>query len=74
MSNSGPIPYELPAGTHLICSCGQTSNAPFCNGAHMGSDWSPRVIEVSEPATVQLCGCASSANAPFCDGSHSRLL
>ena len=38
-----PIPVQLEAGkTYAWCSCGNSSNQPFCDGSHKGSSFVPK--------------------------------
>ncbi len=79
MSESPEIPQKEPygialeAGTYFWCSCGKSKNQPWCDGAHKGSSFAPKKLEVAEAKTVYLCGCKHAAKAPFCDGSHKNL-
>ncbi len=68
-----PVVMELEPGSYYWCSCGQSANQPFCNGAHQGSGFTPLKFEITEKQRVALCNCKHTANAPFCDGSHARL-
>ncbi|QSJ20529.1 CDGSH iron-sulfur domain-containing protein [Nostoc sp. UHCC 0702] len=68
-----PIVMELETGTYLWCSCGYSSNQPFCNGAHKGTEFKPIKFEITEKKPVALCQCKYTNNAPFCDGYHKNL-
>jgi CDGSH-type Zn-finger protein len=68
-----PVVMELDAGSYYWCSCGQSSNQPFCNGAHKGTDFVPLKFDLEEKKTVALCNCKYTQNSPFCDGSHTKL-
>lgn len=68
-----PVVMELEPGTYHWCSCGLSSNQPFCNGAHKGTPFTPLAFEVTEKKQVALCLCKNSGNSPFCDGSHKNL-
>ena len=70
---NGPYFKELEAGTYYWCSCGKSSNQPFCDGSHKGTSFEPQPFTLDEPKKVYLCGCKHSANKPYCDGSHSKL-
>ncbi|MEL6674211.1 MAG: CDGSH iron-sulfur domain-containing protein [Bacteroidota bacterium] len=73
IAQKAPYALELEAGTYYWCSCGKSSNQPFCDGAHKGSSFTPVKTEITETKKVYLCGCKHSANAPFCDGVHKNL-
>jgi CDGSH iron-sulfur domain-containing protein 3 len=68
-----PSVLDLQPGTYYWCSCGQSANQPFCNGAHKGTEFTPLAFEVTEAMKVALCDCKQTATQPFCDGAHSRL-
>ena len=68
-----PAVLELDAGTYYWCSCGQSKNQPFCDGAHQGTDFTPEKVVLEEPQKVALCLCRHSKNGAFCDGSHTQL-
>jgi len=34
-----PLVVSLQPGRHAICQCGQTGNAPFCDGTHLDEKW-----------------------------------
>ena len=68
-----PAVMDLEAGTYYWCSCGQSSNQPFCNGSHKGTDFTPIAFTLDEKKTVALCNCKVTGNQPFCDGSHAKL-
>ncbi len=69
------MPYlvdEQP-GKKAWCSCGLSTNQPYCDGSHKGSGFVPKIEEITEEKKVAWCGCKHSANGAFCDGSHSKL-
>jgi len=69
-----PKPVELEAGkVYAWCSCGLSTNQPFCDGSHSGSDFTPKVFTAEETKTAYLCQCKQTDNPGFCDGSHSKL-
>ena len=39
-----PIRMEMEPGTYYWCSCGKSSNQPFCDGSHKGSSFSPMAV------------------------------
>ena len=69
-----PLPVELEAGkTYAWCSCGESTNQPFCDGSHKGSTFSPKVFVAEETKTAYLCNCKQTSKPAFCDGSHKNL-
>ncbi|MBT6163901.1 MAG: CDGSH iron-sulfur domain-containing protein [Crocinitomicaceae bacterium] len=69
----GPDIKTLTSGTtYAWCSCGQSDNQPWCNGAHRGSEKQPVVFKAESEKPVALCSCKKTKNPPFCDGSHAR--
>ena len=73
IADKKPIVMELEPGTYHWCSCGRSSNQPFCNGSHKGTDFVPLSFEMTEKQKVALCACKHTQKAPFCDGSHAKL-
>ncbi len=68
-----PSVQTLEAGTYYWCSCGRSSNQPFCDGSHQGTDFTPLEFMLEETKQVALCQCKQTRTPPFCDGSHSKL-
>jgi methylamine---glutamate N-methyltransferase subunit C len=68
-----PIKVELEPGEHHWCSCGRSSNQPWCDGSHKGTRFTPLAFTVDEAAEAHLCLCKATKNPPYCDGSHARL-
>ena len=73
IAQKSPFALELEAGTYYWCSCGQSSNQPFCDGSHKGGEFTPVKTVLEEAKKVYLCGCKHTSNAPFCDGKHNKL-
>lgn len=73
IADKKPVVMELDAGDYWWCSCGQSSNQPFCDGAHKGTEFTPLKFTIDEKKPVALCQCKYTENNPFCDGSHSNL-
>ena len=73
-AQTAPYPVEVEAGkTYFWCSCGESSNQPFCDGSHKGSDFVPMKYTAEKDGKAFFCGCKHTSNAPLCDGSHSKL-
>lgn len=68
-----PFECELEPKTYWWCSCGHSTNLPYCDGSHQGTDFKPVRVEVAEKKKVWLCGCGKTGGQPFCDGSHLKL-
>ncbi len=68
-----PIVKEEKAGTYYWCSCGNSSNQPFCDGSHKGTEFTPRKVEINEDKKVAWCACKNSGNGEFCDRTHKTL-
>jgi len=73
IASKKPAILELEAGTYYWCSCGKSSNQPFCDGTHKGSTFNPIKFEINAKNKVALCNCKHSKKAPFCDGAHANL-
>ncbi len=74
IAGKAPIAIELEKGkTYAWCSCGDSKNQPFCDGAHSGSEFTPKVFVAEESKTAYMCACKSTSNPGFCDGSHASL-
>jgi CDGSH-type Zn-finger protein len=69
-----PQMVQLEVGkTYAWCACGKSSNQPFCDGSHQGSNFSPSIFTVDESKTTALCMCKQTKKPPYCDGSHMSL-
>lgn len=68
-----PFVMEVEPGNYAWCSCGKSTNQPYCDGSHKGSSFSPIIEVVEEKKVVAWCGCKNSSKGGFCDGSHSQL-
>ena len=68
-----PYGLQLERGTYWWCACGRSSNQPFCDGSHKGTEFSPVKTEIESSRKVWLCGCKHTKGPPFCDGSHNDL-
>ena len=59
--------------TYAWCSCGKSENQPWCNGAHVGTEFTPHIFTAEETKPAAICGCKQTKNPPYCDGSHASL-
>ena len=72
IAQKAPYPVEVEAGkSYFWCSCGQSSNQPFCDGSHQGTSILPEKFTATESKKVYFCGCKKTAKSPLCDGSHN---
>ncbi|MGE4157925.1 MAG: CDGSH iron-sulfur domain-containing protein [Planctomycetota bacterium] len=69
---SRPWVGEIPAGSHALCTCGNTQKAPYCDGAHRGSGKVPVKLTLEAAQKMAVCACGKTSASPRCDGSHSR--
>ena len=73
---AGKVPkmVELKQGEkYAWCSCGQSSNQPWCDGSHKVTSFTPTVFTVGETKKAAMCMCKQTKNPPYCDGSHMSL-
>lgn len=73
IAGTKPIVVELKAGKYAFCTCGESTNQPFCDGSHAGSEFRPQMFEMAEEKTVAMCACKRTGGSPYCDGSHAKL-
>ncbi len=72
-ADNKPAMIELEAGKNYAwCACGKSSNQPWCDGSHKGSEFSPKIFKVDENKKAAVCMCKMTSNPPFCDGSHAN--
>jgi len=68
-----PAQVNLGPGKYFWCACGKSSNQPFCNGSHRGSEFTPVLFQIEEKQEAWLCQCKQTKNPPYCDGTHKTL-
>jgi len=74
IASKAPMPVVVEAGkTVYWCSCGKSSEQPFCDGSHKGGEFSPIAYTPETTGTVYFCGCKHSKKGALCDGSHKTL-
>lgn len=49
-----PTNLTLEAGTHWLCTCGQSKNSPYCDGSHQGTAFQPLALELTTPKRVEI--------------------
>ena len=67
------IKLETEPGRYYWCSCGLSTNQPFCNGAHAGTGFEPLPVVITEKQLVKWCSCKYTRTPPFCDNTHREL-
>lgn len=74
---AGTVPQmmDLEEGKkYAWCSCGHSSNQPWCNGAHKeATSFTPEVFVAEQTKKGAMCMCKLTKNPPYCDGSHKSL-
>jgi len=74
VADNKPVKVSLSKGQEYhFCTCGKSKSQPFCDGSHVGTSFTPRVIVSEEDGDAYLCACKHTANTPFCDGSHKQF-
>ena len=69
-----PIPVQLRAGEEKHwCACGQSKNQPFCDGSHVGTEFTPVSFSPAADAEAFLCACKRTGTPPYCDGTHAQI-
>jgi CDGSH iron-sulfur domain-containing protein 3 len=72
MYTNRPIPTQANEGTKHYCTCGLSTNKPYCTGAHTGTGKSPVAETLSKSKMMFACDCGKSNTMPYCDGAHSK--
>ena len=52
IADKKPMNVQLEPGDHYWCSCGKSSNQPFCDGSHRGTDFTPVKFTIDEEGNV----------------------
>ena len=73
IADTKPAVLDMAAGTYWYCTCGGSTNQPFCDGAHKGTEFKPEKVELAEDCKMAFCQCKRTGNQPQCDGSHRNL-
>ncbi|MBT8044414.1 MAG: CDGSH iron-sulfur domain-containing protein [Verrucomicrobiae bacterium] len=58
---------------YFFCTCGKSTNQPFCDGKHAGTKFTPLAFTADADGDAYLCQCKQSGRLPFCDGNHKKL-
>jgi CDGSH-type Zn-finger protein len=74
IADNKPVKVNLSKGQEYhFCTCGQSKSQPFCDGSHVGTSFTPKVIVSDKEQEAYLCACKHTRNTPFCDGSHKQF-
>ena len=74
IADNKPVKVNLSKGQEYhFCTCGRSKSQPFCDGTHVGTTFTPKVIVSDEDSESYLCACKHSANRPYCDGTHKQF-
>ena len=74
IADNKPAKIYLNKGQEYhFCTCGRSKSQPSCDGSHVGTDFTPKVIVAEQDGEQFLCACKQSKNLPFCDGSHTHI-
>ena len=74
VAQKAPYGVDVEAGRkYFWCACGKSSNQPFCDGSHEGTEFLPVKFEATESKKVFFCGCKHTGTPVMCDGTHNGL-
>ena len=74
IADNKPAIINLVKGQEYhFCTCGKSKSQPLCDGAHVGTTFTPRVIVSDKDEVAYLCACKHTRNTPFCDGTHTQF-
>ena len=74
IANNRPIAVDLVKDEdYYFCTCGRSNKQPFCDGSHVGTDFTPKAFSADTTGEAYLCQCKHSANLPYCDGTHKQF-
>jgi glutamate synthase domain-containing protein 2/CDGSH-type Zn-finger protein len=74
VADNKPVRVNLKKGhEYHFCTCGRSHSQPFCDGSHVATAFTPKVIVADGDQEAFLCACKHTRNAPYCDGSHRQF-
>jgi len=75
IADNKPVKVNLSKGQEYhFCTCGKSKSQPFCDGSHVGTSFTPKVIvSENDDDEAYLCACKHTGNVPYCDGTHKQF-
>jgi len=74
IADNSPKAVDVKAGEEYHwCACGQSKNQPFCDGSHIGTEFTPVAFTPDADGEAYLCACKHTGNAPNCDGTRTQF-
>ncbi len=74
IADNKPVPVQLTASEEKFwCACGQSNDQPFCDGSHVGTEFSPLSFTADADGEAYLCACKRTGTPPYCDGTHAQF-
>lgn len=74
IADNKPVPVQLTASEEKFwCACGQSNDQPFCDGSHVGTEFSPLSFTADADGEAYLCVCKRTGTPPYCDGTHAQF-
>jgi|GEM_PF-33603 len=74
IADNKPAKVSLSKGQEYhFCTCGKSKSQPSCDGSHLGTSFTPKVIVPDSDGAAYLCACKHTGNSPYCDGSHKQF-
>jgi glutamate synthase domain-containing protein 2 len=74
IADNKPAKIFLKKGQEYhFCTCGRSKSQPSCDGSHINTEFTPKVIVAEKEGDHFLCACKQSKNLPFCDGTHTHF-
>ena len=72
IAGDSPISINVLEGkSYFWCTWGISSNQPFCDGSHKGTEFKPLRYLARQSQKVFFCSCKQTNDQPLCDGSHN---
>ena len=67
--------FQLESGSTLfLVQLGKSKPTRFCDGSHVGTEYSPLKFICEKSEVVYFCGCKMYSKSSFFDGSHNKTI